>query len=83
MTLERFHFDIDGKDYSLPRKIPFGVLRKSRGLDPIGQVSVLLEDLADEETLAALDALDASDVAAKLKGWFQGAAPGESSSSSS
>lgn len=83
MTLERFHFEIEGKDYSLPKQIPFGVVRKSRGLDPIGQISLLLESLADEDTLAALDSLDSRDVAAKLKGWFQGATPGESSSSSS
>lgn len=82
MALERYHFDIDGKSYSLPRQIPFGVLRKSRGLDPLGQVGLLLEELADEATLAALDKLDSTEVATKLKGWFQGAAPGESSSSS-
>lgn len=83
MTLERYHFDIDGKDFSLPKQIPFGALRKVRNLDPLGQVSVLLEELADADTLAELDKLPALDVAAKLKGWFQGAAPGESSSSSS
>lgn len=83
MTLELFHFDIDGKDYTLPKQIPFGLLRKARGLDPLGQISVLLEGLADEKTLAALDSLDTQTVANHLKGWLQGAAPGESSSSSS
>lgn len=83
MTSERYHFDIEGKGYSLPKQIPFGSLRKTRELDPLGQISSLLEDLADAETLAALDKLDAQTVAGHLKGWLQGAAPGESSSSSS
>lgn len=82
MTSERFHFDIDGGDYSLPRNISFGVLRKSRGLDPLSQFSFLLESVADEDTLAALDALEPAEVVAKLKGWL-GAPVGESSRSSS
>jgi hypothetical protein len=82
MTMEQFTFEIDGKSYSLPRQIPFGIIRKTRGEDPIGQISILLETLADEKTLAALDALPPLEVAEKLKGWFQGATPGESSSSS-
>ena len=82
MATERFHFDIDGKDYSLPRNISFGVLRKARGLDPLSQFSVLLESAADEETLSALDELEPAEVVAKLKGWL-GASSGESSRSSS
>jgi hypothetical protein len=82
MTQERFHFTgSDGADYTLPKQIPAGALRKSRGLDALDQVFTILENTADEKTLAALDALDVSELTRVTKEWMQGMSAGESSAS--
>lgn len=82
MASDRFTFKIEDVEHSLPKQIPFGALRKARGFDLIDQIGIILEDVADPETLAALDQLDPSDVVKKIRPWFKGATPGESSSSS-
>lgn len=85
MSLERFHFTgADGVDYTLPKQIPAGALRKSRkATDQLDQVFTILEEVADEATLAALDALPVGELANVAKAWMQGMTAGESSSSSS
>lgn len=83
MTLERFHFTgADGEDYTLPLAIPSGALRKSRNLDPLDGIFTLLEECADEKTLAAIDALPIGDLTAVAKDWMQGLTAGKSLSSS-
>lgn len=84
MTQERFHFEIDGKDYSLPRQVTAGAMRKAvrEGLDPLSQAFMIVEEVADAETLAALDSLPMSEFNTIIaKDWLRGMAVGESSSS--
>lgn len=83
MTSERFHFTAGGKDYTLPKQIPVGALRKSRNLDPLDQIFTILELVADEKTLAAIDKLDTAELTPIARDWFQGLSSGESSSSPS
>lgn len=86
MTQERFHFKIDGTDYSLPKQVTAGAMRKAvrEGEDPLSQAFMIVEQVADEATLAALDTLPMSefnDIIARQ--WLRGMAVGESSSSPS
>jgi len=83
---ERFTFQIAGKDYSLPKQVTAGAMRKavmSGGGDPLTQAFTILQEVADAETLAAIDTLPMSefnDIVARQ--WLRGMAVGESSSSS-
>lgn len=88
MTLEQYHFTIDGKDYAVPHfnKIPVGVIRKSRKAnDEMDQVFTILELVLgeDSDVLEAVDSMSGEDFQAWLSGWTQGAPVGESSSSES
>lgn len=84
MALELFHFTgSDGKDYTLPKVISSGMLRKIRKLNNLDAAYTLLEELADETALAATDEMPAQDVMALVSEWMQGASSGESSRSSS
>lgn len=84
MASERFTFTgTDGRDYTLPKQIPAGALRKSRhAVDPMDQFFTILESVADDATIAALDELSVQELIPVMKAWFQGLNPGESSSSS-
>ena len=82
---ERFIFQIEGKDYSLPKQVTAGAMRKAvmSGGDPLTQAFTILQEAADVETLAAIDTLPMSefnDIVARQ--WLRGMAVGESSSSS-
>jgi hypothetical protein len=77
-----FHFTgADGKDYSLPKMVKGGDLRKIRKLSNADQMFTLFEQLADEETLAALDDLSTAQVSDVYNDWMDGMSSGESSSS--
>lgn len=83
MTLERFHFKAGDKDFTLPKQIPAGALRKARNLDPLDQIFTILEEVADTETLAAIDSLSVQELTVVARDWMQGLSAGESSSSPS
>lgn len=75
MSTELFHFaGADGKDYTLPKQIPSGALRKSRDAkNPMDQVFLILEAVATPETLDALDALNVPELTIVAQRWMQGA----------
>ena len=81
MTLEKFHFTVDGKGYTLPKQVPSGALRKARSLSALDAAYTLLETCASPEVLAAHDKLEAKEGLAILNEWMQGLTAGESSSS--
>lgn len=88
MTLEKHHFTVDGKDFSIPKfsDIPVGVLRKSRkASDEMDTVFTIIELTMGEGSpaLDAIDSMNSEDFQAFLAGWTQGAPVGESSSSAS
>lgn len=80
-SAELFHFDVDGKDYTLPKKIPSGALRKVRSMSNLDASYTLLELTADAETLAAHDTLEQGVALAILSDWMDGLTPGKSESS--
>jgi len=83
MTQERFYFTgNDGEQYSLPKSVPSGALRKMRNLDYMDGIFTLLEECADPATLAALDALEIPDLGKVAKDWMQGLTTGKWGSSS-
>lgn len=86
MTLENYHFTVDGEDYSVPHfaNVPIGVIRKSRkAKDEMDQVFLILEAVMPEGSaeLEAIDSMSGDEFQQWLKGWTQGAPVGESSSS--
>jgi hypothetical protein len=85
MTLELFHFkDSEDNDFTLPKTIASGALRKSRHeSSEINMFFGLLEDLAPAESLEALDAMSIPDFSVVMKAWMQGATPKKSPSSTS
>lgn len=88
MTLEKHHFTVDGKKYSVPKfaDIPVGVLRKSRkAKDEMDTVFTIIELTMGEgsDALDAIDSMNSEDFQTFLAGWTQGAPVGESSSSES
>ncbi|WP_104128004.1 hypothetical protein [Cryobacterium sp. Y57] len=84
MALELFHFTgNDGKDYTLPKVVKSGVLRKARNArDDVDYAFNVIELVADAEALDALDDMEAKEVADIFNDWMQGMKPGESSASS-
>lgn len=86
MTNEKFHWTApSGAEIVLPHmnKIKGGLLRKYRKLDPVDFMFSVLEDIADEETLAQVDDLENDDMNAMFEAWQKaGADLGKSSGSS-
>lgn len=73
----------DGKEYTLPKVIKSGVLRKARNArDDVDYAYNVIELVADAPALDALDDMTAKEVADIFKDWMQGMKPGESSASS-
>lgn len=71
MALEKFHYKHDGKDIVLPKAdaIPFGVLRKMRKASDDEQFYVLVENMADAETLEIIDAMPVDEVVKLIEAW--------------
>lgn len=64
-----FEFDHEGATYTLPRP-KFGSIRKAaRAGNDVLQVMTLLEDVADERTLAALDDMDIAEINQLFMAW--------------
>ena len=83
--LEKFHWKAeDGTEIVLPRmdQIPAGVLRRHRKGEMIDLVFSLLEETADEENLAKVDALPIGQLNKMFEDWQEGVELGESSGSS-
>lgn len=88
MTLEKFHFTVDGEDYSIPKfaTLPMGVIRKARKAeDETNMVFDILEAAVGEDSdeIAAIDRMTGTEFQVFLKGWMHGASVGESVSSES
>jgi hypothetical protein len=82
MAMELFHFTgADGADYTLPKTIKGGLLRKIRKLDSGDAMFTLFELVADEKTNAAIDEMEGPAIGDMYNEWMQGMSSGESSSS--
>ncbi|MFA5712302.1 hypothetical protein [Mycolicibacterium sp.] len=83
---DRFTFDHDGKTYSLPRfgSWSAGLVRRVRKLPDVDATFTILEEVADPETLAAIDAMDLDEFNRLQQDWAEhgGVTLGESGSSS-
>lgn len=90
MAMEKFHHtvDIDGEEHTidLPKfsNIPFGVIRKMRKETEAEQMFMLVETIADENTLALIDQLGMGQMEDLFVAWQKdsGITVGESSASS-
>ena len=85
MTTEQFHWTApSGAEIVLPYmdKIKTGVIRKARKLDDTDAMFTIIESVADEATLAAIDDLDTSELNDLAEAWQKGSPLGESSGSS-
>lgn len=69
---DKFVYEVDSrKKIVLPKfgQVPFGVIRKSRKMDPEEQFYFMFEELLDEKGLAVLDSLTADQVADLMDSW--------------
>lgn len=69
---DKFVYEVDSrKKIVLPKfgQVPFGVIRKSRNMDPEEQFYFMFEELLDEKGLAVLDSLTADQVADLMDSW--------------
>lgn len=86
MSMEKFHWTSpSGVEIVLPHmdKLPGGVIRKNRKLDPMDLMFTLLEAVADDNMLAKVDALSLGEQTSLFENWQEGTVSvGESSSSS-
>lgn len=73
MALEKFTYKYDGKKITLPKtdSIPFGAMRKMRKANEDEQFFVLIENVADEDTLAFIDSMPTDEVVNLMKAWFK------------
>lgn len=75
----------DGTVIALPslRHVKAGVIRRNRRREPVDAMFSIIEELADEATLAAVDDLDSEDLNDLVGQWqADGGGLGESSGSS-
>ena len=77
MSEETYEFTgKDGKKYHLPKRFKSGVLRKARkSKDELDYFFTILEEVADEKTLNALDEFDHEELGSLALEWFQGLTP--------
>lgn len=68
---EKFHHTFsDETAVSLPLSVPFGVLRKLNTAESeVEMMGMLLDAVADEATLAIIDAADGAEVAVMFRDW--------------
>lgn len=69
---EKFVYEVDSKrKVTLPKfgEVPFGVVRKSRKMDPEEQFYFMFEELLDEKGLAVLDSLTSEQVGDLMDQW--------------
>lgn len=83
---EQFHYTTpDGRHVTLPylKNLKVGVIRKLRGQPADEQFFGILEAIADDDTLAVIDDMDAQQFATLMEQWQQqsGVTVGESTAS--
>lgn len=82
MALEKFHYEYDGKKFTLPRfdQIPFGVIRKMRKESADEQMFQMFEKLADDKALGIIDEMPTADIEKLVEAWQKdgGVTKGES-----
>jgi len=88
MTTELFHYTTEaGGEITLPRfrNVPAGVVRKLRGSSEVDFIFGMFEAVADEATLAAIDAVGMVELRTITTAWQQDSdvTVGESGASSS
>jgi hypothetical protein len=74
MALEKFHFEQDGNEYTIPRinQVPMGIIRKTKNIeDKMDQAFTILVMLLGEGSpeMDALDAMTAEEFNEFLEGW--------------
>lgn len=83
---EKFHWTSPGGvEITLPHmaRLKAGVLRRVRKLDPIDAMFTIIEEIADDETLAKVDDLEAPELNELAQAWQEASASlGESGPSS-
>src|SRR5690554_32376 len=84
---DAFEFEHDGKTYTLPKFGTWsaGLVRRVRKLPDVDATFTILEEVADPETLAAIDAMGLDEFNQLQQDWADhgGVTLGESDSSSS
>lgn len=82
MAMEKFHYEHDGKKFTLPRmnQIPFGVARKLRKESEEEQFYGMLEMVADKKALDVIDVMMPDQVREMMDAWGKDSemTPGES-----
>lgn len=70
---DKFVYEVPGtkKKMTLPKfsQVPFGVIRKSRKMEPDEQVYFMFESLLDEKGLDVLDTLTSDQVSEFMDAW--------------
>lgn len=84
---DKFHHKLeDGREIVLPhfKHVPFGVVRKLRKENDAEQMFTLVEEVADDDTLAIIDTLGMEDIDQLFTEWQEASkvTAGESSASS-
>ncbi len=86
MSTEKFHWTSPaGVEITLPHmaKLKAGLLRKVRRMDPVDASFTMLEEVADDATMAKIDDLDVGDLNDLASAWQEASANlGESGGSS-
>jgi hypothetical protein len=76
-------FEVDGETHTLPIfTLTSGEMRRIRKMNNLDALYTLLEERADEETIAATDKLEFIEASKLFSQWMQGLRLGESSGSS-
>lgn len=82
MALEKFHYEYEGKKFTLPKfdQLPFGVIRKLRKESEDEQFFQMFELAADEKALAIIDTMGMKDIEELVTAWQKdsGVTSGES-----
>jgi hypothetical protein len=78
-STEPFTFDRDGQTFTLPDTFKAGMLRRFRRLDELDMAFSILEEVCDEDTLAALDDMPVQEFNDLMERWQKtiGATPGK------
>lgn len=87
LNTEDYTFEHDGTEHRLPSfaTLKSGLIRRIRNLDEADAFYTVLEEVADEDTLAAIDDMEMVELTTIMRGWQEHAEVnlGESRRSSS
>lgn len=86
MATEQFHYEHDGKTFTLPKleNIPAGLMRRVRKLPEVDGAFTIIEEVADETALEVIDSMTLVEFMRFQEAWEKGSGSslGESSASS-